>query len=211
MSRTSAFRRSDYVVREIEQAECAGFIRENHYAGGCSHTSTFRFGLFRRDGDTLLGVAMWLPPTRRAAEAVDKARWKQVLSLTRMAVAPGVPKNACSFLLSRSIRTMKADGRFVSFVTYADTGEGHEGHVYIASGWQPFGESKATPRWRDSEGRLVAQLSTRTRKIADMEALGYRRDGQSVKKRFVLYPNDDIMSKLLRLGAAVHSLTVALR
>lgn len=153
---------------------------------------------------------MWLPPTRRAAEAVDRYRWKRVLSLTRMAVAPDVPRNACSFLLSRSIREMKRDGRFVSFVTYADKGEGHEGHVYIASGWQTYGASKATPRWRDPvTGNLVAQLSTRTRKIGDMIALGYVREGESVKRRFVLYPSDDLQSKLLRCGAAVHALTVA--
>ena len=55
----------------------------------------------------LLGVAQWLPPTRVAAESVNKENWQRVLSLTRLAVHPLVPTNGASFLLGRSIRIIR--------------------------------------------------------------------------------------------------------
>lgn len=199
------FRRSDYSVAAITQSEAAEFIKVNHYAKGCSHVSTYRFGLFDRAG-RLKGATVWLPTTKRASAAVDH-RWQSVMCLSRMAIAPDVPKNACSFTLARSIKAILADGRYHSFVTYADSRMGHEGHVYLASGWIPAGRSQPTQCWLDAQGRQVAQQSTKSRRKAEMIELGYKMVGSYRKRRFVLYPRDDVESKLLRLRAHIAWLT----
>src|SRR5690606_35196258 len=95
-------------------------VAEYHYARGGSNTAVYMHGLYERETERLVGVAWWLPPTRVAAESVNKEEWKRVLSLTRLVILPDQPKNACSFLLSKSVKMIKKDKRFVSLVTYAD-------------------------------------------------------------------------------------------
>lgn len=134
-----------------------------------------------------MGALLWLPPTKVAAQSVDPFRWRDVLALSRMAVHPSVPKNACSFLLARAIADIKRDRRWVWLLTYADESQGHEGGVYRASNWTYVGRTKANPRWVDIFGRQVAKQSTRTRNRERMIALGYFPDGSHAKHKFV-YP-----------------------
>lgn len=176
-----------WAVRPIEHAEALTFIEREHYARGASHTSVYRFGLVHVAAPTaLFGVTLWLPPTRVAAESVNREHWRKVLALSRMAVVPGMPKNACSFMLGHSVRAIKRERRFVSLVTYADESQGHDGHVYRASGWTYVGRTRANPRWVDPRtGRQVASQATRTRTAAEMRALGYVRTGAFHKHKFV--------------------------
>lgn len=106
--------------------------------------------------------------------------------LFRMAISPGAPKNACSFLLARSVRAIELDGRFVSLVTYADESREHTGLVYRASGWTYVGRTAAESKWLTSDGRMVARKAGgRTRTQADMVALGHRKEGSFRKHKFV--------------------------
>jgi hypothetical protein len=167
--------------------EARQFIAEHHYSGGCSNTAVYAHGLYRRNTHTLLGVAMWLPPTRVAAESVNRDQWTRVLSLTRLAVHPDVPKNAATFLMARGIRLIRQEGRFVSLVTYADEFMNHTGAIYRAANWNYVGEMKPQPRWEDAQGRQVAKKATRTRTNSEMQALGYRQVGAFKKHKFVMH------------------------
>lgn len=146
----------------------------------------YTHGLYRKADDILHGVAWWLPPTRVACESVDREQWKKVLSLTRMVLVPGTPKNACSFLLSRSIAHIREDKRFVALVTYADESQGHTGGVYRASGWEYVGRTGPYPRWLDNKGKQVAPKATKNRTKAEMEALGHIKVGSFYKHKYVL-------------------------
>lgn len=181
------FRASDYEVKPIHHWQAKRFIERYHYSGGCSNTAVYCHGLYHRDGINLLGVAMWLPPTRVAAESVNKGEWKRVLSLTRLAVHPLVPKNAASFLMSASMRLIRRDGRFCSLVTYADEARGHKGQIYRAANWQYVGRTGPYPRWVDASGRQVAQKATVNRVKAKMEELGHRKVGSFHKHKFVVH------------------------
>tara|TARA_R110000868_G_scaffold19297_2_gene83108 strand:- start:14667 stop:15191 length:525 start_codon:yes stop_codon:yes gene_type:complete len=163
-------------------------VREHHYARGGSNTCVYMHGLYRRSDDTLCGVAWWLPPTRVACESVNKADWKRVLSLTRLVVLPDVPTpNAASYLIGRSIRLIRADGRFVSLVTYADEYMGHTGGIYRATNWQYVGRTGPYARWETSEGTQVAAKATVNRTKAEMLARGHRRVGAYHKHKFVMH------------------------
>jgi hypothetical protein len=104
-----------------------------------------------------------------------------------MVLLPGVPKNACSFLLARSVAAIRKDARFVSLVTYADESQGHTGGVYAASGWQYVGRTGPYPRWLSAEGVQVAPKATTNRTKAQMEALGHVKSGSFYKHKYVLH------------------------
>lgn len=176
-------RRHDYTIADVPHAEGAEFIRTHHYAKGCSKTAVFMHGL-RRDG-RLVGVAQWLPPTRVCAESVNKEKWRDVLSLSRLAVHPDEPQNAASLLIGASIRLIRRAGRWCDLVTFADFSQGHEGTIYKATNWTYVGKTKAYPRWVSSEGQQVAVLATKSRTKAEMEALGYSIAGHFPKHKFV--------------------------
>jgi hypothetical protein len=142
-------------------------------------------GLFRKDGDELLGVAQWLPPTRVAAESVNREHWTRVLSLTRLAVAPEVPKNGATFLMARSMRLIEQAQKWVSLVTYADEFMQHTGAIYRAANWEYVGLMKANPRWENADGKQIAKKATRSRTNKEMVALGYSMVGSFRKHKFI--------------------------
>ena len=186
-------RRTEWRVRDISAAAARAFIAQHHYARGASNTRVYSHGLFRQGSDPLMGAALWLPPTRVAAESVNRDEWQKVLSLTRLACHPDAPRNAASFLLAASVRLIRQDGRFVSLVTYADTRYGHTGAIYRASNWEYVGRMRGSGVWRDpATGRQVSRKATHSRTDAQMLALGYERLPPSDKHKFVLHLNQGV-------------------
>jgi len=178
---------SDYEVKPIPLKDGREFIAAHHYSQGSSHTAVYIHGLFRKGQDVLLGAAQWLPPTRRAAETVNKCHWRRVLSLSRLAVHSDIPTNGASFLMGRSIRLIKSEAKWVSLVTYADDFMKHTGQIYKATNWQYVGFMKGAPRWEDENGKQVSKQSTRTRTNAEMIALGYKKIGVFGKHKFIMH------------------------
>ena len=180
-------RKEDYYVADAPLKDAQEMVRTHHYSKGGSLTAVYVHGLYERETNRLCGIVWWLPPTRVACESVNKEKWKKVLSLTRMVVLPDVPPNACSFMLSRSVKMIRNDGRFVSLVSYADERQGHEGLVYKACNWTYVGRTGPYPAWLDGDGRQVAPKATVSRTKAQMEALGYTKIGSFHKHKYVLH------------------------
>lgn len=181
-------RRGEWAVHSIqEHGDACRLIRAWHYSGGAPNSSTFRHGLFRSDlvlhGDAY-GVAMWIPPTRSTAESIaGKDDWLGVLTLSRLVIDPGAPRNAASFLMAASIRLIPAD-RWPVLVTYADTAQGHTGAIYRATNWLCDGPVSAGDLW-EKNGRLQGRKrGGRTLTIAEMEDAGYVRQAAAPKIRF---------------------------
>ena len=176
-----------YHVLDCDLEDLRRLVEKYHYARGGSNTSVYAHGLFDRHG-RLLGGAWWLPPTGPAAKSVNPENWKKVLALTRLVLVPWVPPNGCSFLIGRSIRLIRRDGRFVSLVTYADESQNHRGTIYRATNWEYKGMTQPKPRWLDpATGRQVACKATVNRTNSEMLALGYVRDGDYRKHKFVYH------------------------
>lgn len=182
---TDRLLKEDYRVRPVDLATAASIIKRYHYAQGGPNTGVQFDGLFAVGRDECLGAAWWLPPTKIAAQSVC-AEWRRVLSLCRMAIAPEVPKNAATFLLSKAVRRLRRDGRWDVLLTYADERVGHEGHVYRAAGWEYLGRTKGDYAWLDSAGRQVSKKATKSRTTAEMLALGYSRSGPWPKHKYIL-------------------------
>tara|TARA_R100000426_G_scaffold86661_1_gene68681 strand:+ start:1406 stop:1984 length:579 start_codon:yes stop_codon:yes gene_type:complete len=188
-------RQADWMVEYIAHAKAADFIREHHYAKGCSKRGA-TFGLKRRSDGELMGAALWLPPTKNAAmnacrlDEKDPDRWRGVLSLSRLAVHPDVPTNGASFLIGRCCRILRKRGKYHLLVTYADESQGHTGAIYKATNWKQAGKTKPEPRWLSEDGRQVARKATRTRTNAEMRELGYYVSGKYIKRRFIMRISD---------------------
>ena len=180
--------RHDWRVDDVSNWSSAReFVEQYHYSRGCSHTRVYCHGLYRKDHDDLFGVAIWLPPTKIAAQSVNKENWQRVLSLSRLAIHPEVPKNGASFLLGRSISIIKNHGKWKSLVTYADQYMNHTGGIYRATNWQYIGLMRGGERWETPCGRQVSKQSTKTRSTSEMISLGYIRIGRFDKHKFVMH------------------------
>lgn len=181
-------RRADYRCEVVKHSVARALIAAHHYSGSAANTSVHAHGLYR--GYALVGATLWMPPTANAAKALalrylgDASRHKEVLVLSRCALIPGMPQNTAGILLASSERLVRRDPRWTVLVTYADEAEGHDGTLYKATGWIDDGLTRAEPRWRDAEGRLVSKHATRSRTVAEMLAAGCVRDGSSRKRRF---------------------------
>ena len=179
-------RRADYAVYDCPHNVAVRFIAQHHYAKGASNTSTHAHALIRKADGLLVGVALWIPPTRAAAESVAKEQWRGVLSLSRLAVADTEPQNATTLLLGASMRRVAKDSRWHTFLTYADTRHGHTGAIYKATNWKFVELRKGDPSFVDAEGRQVARKAGgTTRTTEQMRALGYTKLPPSDKYKFI--------------------------
>jgi hypothetical protein len=163
-------------------------IRTLHYSHSCPNTSTYRHGLYAvADGffAQLQGVALWIPPTKTAGQAIAGEDWQGVLSCSRLVVAPEVPKNGASFLLGRSMRLIDRE-RWPVLVTYADTNQGHTGAIYKATNWREDGPVPAGDVWETPGGQLVGRKRGGfTYTAAQMRAAGCSKRPSAPKIRFV--------------------------
>jgi hypothetical protein len=182
-------RRSEWMVERIgRHSEAVQLIRLWHYSASAPNTSTYRFGLYERASWPLaapMGVALFIPPTRTAAEANAHGHpWTGVLSLSRLVVAPEMPKNAASFLLGAAMRLIDRQ-RWPVLLTYADTNQGHTGAIYKATNWQEDGPVPAGDVW-ELDGALCGRKRGGFTYTADeMRALGATRRESAPKIRFV--------------------------
>lgn len=181
------FRKEHWNVKPCSLKIAQEMVTRLHYAKGGSNTAVYVHGLFDEFSDKPYGVAWWLPPTRVAAESVNRKEWQKVLSLTRFVLEPGLPTNAASFLLAKSIKLIRKDARFVSLVTYADFSQGHTGTIYKASNWIYVGVTSKYPRWKNVDGLQVSPKSTKNRTKSEMEKLGYVKVGSFSKHKFVIH------------------------
>jgi len=180
-------RSAEWVVAPIpDHGSAVRLIEAWHYSRSAPNTSTYRHGLYRADmpmGDPY-GVALWIPPTRAAAETVAND-WRGVLALSRLVVAPDMPTNSASFLMGRSMKAIDRK-RWHTLLTYADTGEGHTGAIYRATNWTELGSVPAGDTWVGFDGRQRGRKrGGRTYTADEMRALGFTRRPNLPKIKFV--------------------------
>ncbi len=178
-------RRSEWYVDTIPMNEALRLVEEFHYSKGGSITSVYRHGLIHKDSGRVLGVALWMPPTKAAAQCNYSGDFREVLTLSRLSISPEVPRNGCSFLLGASETLIRKDGRYKFLLTYADTWQGHTGAIYKAANWEYLGETKPSEVWVSSDGRMMGKKRgpVNLSKV-QMEQQGFTLQGKFSKHRF---------------------------
>lgn len=180
------FHRRDWWVADLPLNLGQGMVRRWHYSRGSSNTAVYCHGLFPREyfwAGEAVGVALWLPPTKTAAQSFTD-KWQGVLALSRLAIDDRVPANGESFLIRHSMRLIDRV-RWPVLVSYADEWRGHTGAIYKATGWTECGRTKPE-RTYQIKGRMVSRKAgPHTRTHAEMLALGAECVGKFRRIRFV--------------------------
>lgn len=199
-------KKSEWVVQPISLSTARRLVVKYHYAKSGSNTATYTFGLFRKGDDffetSCVGCTWWIPPTKSSAEATyPEGDWQAVLSLHRMAIAPkykqgeveiDMPKNACSFLLAKSIKMI--DKKWECLVTYADTWQGHTGGIYKATNWQYMGETKPSDVFQRKGKMMGRKRGPATFTKAEMINNGFNLIGSFAKHKFRIIRGGKIKS-----------------
>lgn len=178
-------KRNEWHVADVSIQVARLLVTKYHYAKSATNTRVYTHGLFRNGSDKCYGVAWWIPPTKTAAQA-SWDNWKKVLTLTRLVVMPGVPKNACSFLLAGSVKMIDRKA-WECLITYADTMRNHTGNIYRASNWQYTGLTAPETVFTDRHGRMMGRKrGQRTLTVEEMEREDFTSKGKSQKHKFKL-------------------------
>lgn len=106
-----------------------------HYLGKTGFMSTFNFGVFFND--ELVGcISYGIPNAKNIrglfASDTQKGWWE----IKRFALSPICPKNSESRVIAVSVRLLRKATAVKGIVTYADSGYGHVGTIYKASGFR---------------------------------------------------------------------------
>lgn len=181
---TLQLEKKDWRVSNVEISVARALVEKYHYARGASNTRTYLHGLFRDGNNICVGIAWWIPPTKSAGLATFPENWNGVLALSRLVIIPGIPTNACSFLLARSVKMIDRQ-RWPCLVTYADTWRGHSGTIYKAAGWKYVGLTNPEATFTINGVMTSRKAGGKTRTRAEMDALGAVFEGRHAKHKFV--------------------------
>tara|TARA_R110000787_G_C13226549_1_gene426762 strand:+ start:53 stop:688 length:636 start_codon:yes stop_codon:yes gene_type:complete len=181
--------KNEWIVKNISIYRARELVTKLHYSKGATNTRVYTHGLFRKDesfwDSDCLGVAWWLPPTKNAANATYPYNWQKVLSLTRLAIEPSVPKNGASFLLSQSIKLIELEKKWECLVTYADTWQKHTGAIYKATNWEYMGETKPSPVFQNPDGKMMGRKrGSKNLTKKELSELGFNEIGKFSKHKF---------------------------
>lgn len=122
-------------IKHIGRGEAEQCYRLWHYLGEKGFMSSYNFGVFF--GDELLGCISYGVPNAIEMEGLftrynQKGWWE----IKRFALSPLCPKNSESRMIAVSLRILrKLEPTLKGIITYADSGVGHTGTIYRASGF----------------------------------------------------------------------------
>jgi len=145
-------------MREIPLEWVRALCEQYHGYGSAGGAKVYAFGVF--EGNSLVAAYAWQPPPPGAAKAVCPEAPQGVLALSRMVAVPREQRrlNHVSRPLRRQMNRLIDRTRWPVLLTYSDEGQGHTGHVYKCSGWQPTAKEQR-PYFVDANGRRASSYS----------------------------------------------------
>jgi len=122
----------DYEIKEISYKDAMKIVLEKHYLHRKCQAS-FKFGLFKRDNDRLLGIITYgTPASPTACSGVcGPDERNNVIELTRLWIHDSVPKNGESYLIAHTLKLIPKN----IIISYAEVAQGHLGIVYQSTNW----------------------------------------------------------------------------
>lgn len=169
----------DFTISRVTKAEAGELVLKYHYLKDISKgfRSGYNYGLWR-EGFSLCqrleGVCIFtglpVPELAVGAFGLDRNDQDGLFELSRLCIHPdlqgeGGEHNLASWLVSRSIKKLKADLRsegkkLRAIISYADSGF-HGGTIYRACNFMYCGLSAKKYDYVDEDGRPVSRGSTK--------------------------------------------------
>jgi hypothetical protein len=184
---------SGATVRAVTKEQAEQIILKYEWLGSLGRARAF-YGLFC--GEEFVGVTCFgLPTAIQSRDICGQEYRDRAISLLRGACTHRAPKNAASFLISRSCRLAHEHYGWSIFYAYADQDAGEIGNVYQASNWYYIGQGVGrTPgrlreEWILPDGKQVSSRYLRHRglKLKDAVALGWKRVFTLPKHKYVWF------------------------
>lgn len=131
------------------------YIIQNHYLHSAPAGAKLRLWV-KDDNDCIIGAMMWGRPTARTYN------YNRILELTRLYMVDNTEPYAESKALGMARKHIRKHlPEIKGLITYASTGEGHQGTIYEADGW--FAVGKTVSRGWNKEGRKNIDTSHKIR------------------------------------------------
>ena len=156
--------KSIFGLSKISKNTAYNFVRQYHYLGNAKFFCNKAYGLFHLPDNRLVGCATFSVPQGNVA----LKGWfslgnevKDILELSRLCVLPVLNgTNATSFLLSGSIRKMKADKTCRAVITLASS-DRHVGSIYQVCNFKYFGMTDAKNDFYRADGAVNPRAKTK--------------------------------------------------
>ena len=147
-----------YTMQLISLNDVRCLCEQFHGYGSAGGSATYCFGVI--EGNSLVAAYAWQPPPPGAAKNICPEAPQGVLALSRMVAVPKDQRklNHVSKPLRRQMKMLIDRTRWPVLVTYSDEGQGHTGHVYLCSGWEPTSKAQ-NPFYLDENGRRASSYS----------------------------------------------------
>lgn len=146
-----------YEVKQIDHATAMRIVRKNHYLHRTCPCSK-AYGLCDDDNKIMGVVTYGVPCSAMLLKGLcGEEEMHNVYELNRLWIHESMPKNAASYLVSKSIRMLDKE----IIVSFADTSVGHVGYVYQAVNFLYCGLSAkfVDPHVRGMEGKHPASFA----------------------------------------------------
>lgn len=151
-------RQPAYDLRETSLSVVRDLCERFHGYGSMGKFAASAFAVF--EGSVPVAGYAWQPPPPGAAKSVCAEAPFGVLALSRMVAVPREARllRHVSKPLRRQMTRLLDRTRWPVLVTYSDEGQGHTGHVYKCSGWQPTTRTER-PFFVDVDGHRASSYS----------------------------------------------------
>ena len=150
---------SEIEVRRVKVKEIRRAVVLGHYSGVMPDACQEAFGAFRANGGLVAAVAYGPGGNSATFNAIiPGCNSKNARELIRVWVHPKAPKNTASFVISKTFKMFGPEVMLI--VTFADTGQNHQGVIYQALNFRYLGKSSQGIRYVDeSEVEVTARLA----------------------------------------------------
>lgn len=145
-------------VRRVSVKEIRRAIVTGHYSGVMPDATQEAFGAYQ--DEVLVGAAAYGPGgnSKTFGAVIEGYDSGNARELIRLWAHPDAPTNTASFIIGRSLRLLPEQVGLV--VTFADSGQNHQGAIYQATNFYYLGMSNQGVRYVDASGvEVTARLA----------------------------------------------------
>jgi len=148
---------SKCVVSVVSHDECKKFLDRFHYQKS-GRSGSLRVGFFL--GEVLVGVCVFGYPVRQEVSERYGLEYQEVFELTRLCIDPVYQaRNFASWMIARSRKMVRGNGKIKLLVSFADANYGHSGIIYKADNWE-FDGCTVPSYWYVTKTRSIVHKKT---------------------------------------------------
>jgi len=184
-------------ARLINYETAANMVKKYHYAHRVP-SIVVSIGMYV--DDVLAGcITYGIPPVPNVQRCCGEQYRKNTLELNRLFIHDWAGYNSESWLIGQSFRLLRQEwSNYFILVSYADTGEGHEGYIYRATNWLYTGTSEPNIDIRLPDAKYHPRTTQHKGGSALVRKAGGVEVKRTLKRRYIYFLGSKSQCKKLR-------------